>query len=108
MIFIKRISNRLWFVIQKGSRKSGAFALLQSDQLDNSHLSAVASTGTDLGHSGVAAVTVSVLGSNLSKQLGNNVLLGNKSQNKASVVKGVGLCCCYHFLRHSLNFLGAS
>ena len=47
-------------------------------QLDDCHLSSVAPTLAGAGHSGVAAVAVSVLGSDLLEQLMSHILFGDE------------------------------
>ena len=49
-------------------------------QLDDRHLRSVATTGAGTGHPGVAAIAVSVLGSNLLEQLVRHIFLGDEGQ----------------------------
>ena len=76
-------------------------------QLDNCHLSSIATAGAGTGHSGVAAVTVSILGSDLVKQLLSYVFLGHIGQNTALVSKASLLTQGDHLLNHGLHFLSA-
>ena len=74
-------------------------------QLDNCHLSSIAAACAGTGHSGVAAVTVSILGSDLLKQLLYHIFLGDESQSTAVVVQAALLAQGDHLLNHGLNFL---
>ena len=57
------------------------FLILQGlHQLDDCHLSSISPAGAGAGHSGVAAVAVSVLRSDLLEQLVGNVFLGDERQ----------------------------
>ena len=47
-------------------------------QLDDCHLSSIAAAFAGTGHSGVAAVAVSVLGSDLLEQLMSHILFGDE------------------------------
>ena len=55
-------------------------------QLDDCHLSCVTTAGAGTGHSGVAAVTVSVLGSDLVEQLLNKELVRLISKNEEKLL----------------------
>ena len=53
------------------------------NQLDDCHLSSIATAGAGAGHSGVAAIAVSILGSDLLEQLVSHIFLGHERQSLA-------------------------
>ena len=83
------------------------FLILQGlHQLDDCHLSSISPAGAGAGHSGVAAVAVSVLGSDLLEQLVGNVFLGDERQRLTVSCQVALLAQSNHFLNHRLDFLG--
>ena len=80
----------------------------QLDQLNDSHLSGVASTGADLDDAGVTAVGLLILGSNLIKQLLSYGLLGNVSIHLTLSVEVILLSDGDHLLCHRGNLFSTS
>ncbi|OLA32074.1 MAG: hypothetical protein BHW27_07245 [Faecalibacterium prausnitzii] len=67
------------------------FSQRSLDKLQNCHLSSVAAASADLDDAGVAAVAVSVLGTDLVKQLLCNIFLGDVGVDLTLGVQVAGL-----------------
>ena len=97
--------------VKSACRRGGRQALFSRNraglhQLDDCHLSSVAPAGAGAGHSGIAAVAVSILGSDLLEQLLGHVFLGDEGQSAAVGRQVALLAQGDHLLDHGLNFLG--
>ena len=77
----------------------------RSHQFDDRHFRCVAAADADAGHSGVAAITVSILRSGFLEQLVCNIFLGDIGERSAVCSKVALLSKRDHLLNDRLNFL---